>query len=128
MEVDETDGLEEEMSTDSVERFLARLQEDETLEKGLVAAQTAAIIEFAEKNGFDFTVEELADISSALLESADGEATGEELTDGDLEDVAGGLVHGLRTRSGFSKAGAKAGIVVIVTYGGGSNLPTGGKL
>jgi predicted ribosomally synthesized peptide with nif11-like leader len=101
------------MSKESVGKFLASLHEDASLEKGLVAAQAAAIVEYAAKHGFDFTVDELAQITEALLKTGDAEPANGELSDEELEDVAGGLTTTLSRGRNYLRAGG-AGMVSIV--------------
>jgi len=104
------------MSTESVKKFLDKLQEDPSIEKGLAAAQAAAIVDYAARYGFDFTVEELAEITQKLLDAGETRQADTELTDDELENVAGGTIPiSLRDR-GYTGATAAA-VVAVVTYG-----------
>lgn len=81
------------MSQDAVEKFLKSLDEDEGLRKKFTAAvaederSPAAVAGFANKNGFDFTEEDLENASKSVS-AAEPEA----LSDKDLEAVAGGII------------------------------------
>ena len=104
------------MSTESVRRFLDKLQEDPSIEKGLAAAQAAAIVDYAARQGFDFTVEELTEITEALLKAGETGQADSELTDDELEDVAGGTIPTSLRDRGYTGATAAA-VVTVVTYG-----------
>jgi predicted ribosomally synthesized peptide with nif11-like leader len=107
------------MGQDAVAEFLERMKDDPSIEKGLVAAQASAIVDYARGLGFDFTVEELAEIAEVLQKLGEGEISDEE-----LEGVAGGSVrvNALRSALGrdFLRSNAAGVVVTIVTFGAGA--------
>lgn len=76
------------MSLDALEKFYEHVRNDKTLEQEATAALqegASAVVKLAEREGFAFTSEEL---SVALAHHA---AANDELSDDELELVAGGL-------------------------------------
>jgi len=109
------------MSTDTVMEFLAALDRDAGMRSQLGSVadggnlQTHQLVEFASRRGFDFTPEEL---DAAL--GAHGSGDGEELSDDDLEAVAGGTGQPAPLRIGGRSfqnlgqgLGSGRGIVII---------------
>lgn len=115
------------MSKEAVVEFLNALDSDPSVWNELgsrsVGSELAAgeVVDFAARNGFDFTVEEF---SSALEGSVAG--GGEELSDDDLEAVAGGSYRQSHLQIGGSSfqnlgigMGSEKGIVIINGKGAG---------
>ena len=75
------------MSIDAAAEFWTKVDNDaafqEDLFNSIKMADGDEIVEFAKQHGFDFTVEDLRELSEA--------SDKEELSDDDLENVAGGV-------------------------------------
>ena len=84
------------MSTESVEKFFQKVSEDQALQTGLVTALEAdndreAVTQLANSSGFSFTADELwAEVQKRQSEFETRQSSGE-LSDEELETVAGGL-------------------------------------
>jgi len=82
------------MSEQALADFWNKLDEDEALKEEFLKAapakvnSLAPVVEFASKHGFDFTEDELRQLTEAASQK------GGELSDADLEKVAGGLSFG----------------------------------
>lgn len=77
------------MSLDALEKFYEHVRNDKTLEQEATAALqegASAVVKLGEREGFSFTTEEL---TVALAHHA---ATNDELSDDELELVAGGML------------------------------------
>lgn len=77
------------MSLDALEKFYEHVRNDKTLEQEATAALqegASAVVNLGEREGFSFTTEEL---TVALAHHA---ATNDELSDDELELVAGGML------------------------------------
>ncbi|MEL6929000.1 MAG: Nif11-like leader peptide family natural product precursor [Cyanobacteria bacterium J06600_6] len=83
------------MTTSAVQEFLTKVETDETLQGELANALEAeddrqAVTELADSKGYDFTPEELwAEVQKRQAEAEAKQAEGE-LSDEELEAVAGG--------------------------------------
>jgi predicted ribosomally synthesized peptide with nif11-like leader len=79
------------MAKDNVSKFFAEVYENKALQGALngalVAASPQTVVEIAKKKGFDFTKEELGDVLK--------KGKGGELSDKDMEAVAGGATLSL---------------------------------
>ena len=81
------------MSQEAVGTFLKNLDENEALRQKFSAAvpederDSARVVAFANKNGFDFTQEDLENASQSQAATQP-----EELKDDELESVAGGII------------------------------------
>ena len=67
------------MAKESVKKFYEELSKNEDMKNQLAEAQTACVVDFAKKSGYEFTVEEL-------------NAEKERLDLSNLDSVAGGRV------------------------------------
>lgn len=88
------------MSIDALEKFYEHVRSDQALEAQATAALQEgadAVVNLAEREGFSFTSEEL---TIALAHHA---ATNDELSDDELELVAGGVVAPPRPKHDGSK-------------------------
>jgi predicted ribosomally synthesized peptide with nif11-like leader len=80
------------MSQESVGKFLKSLDENDALRSKFASAVSedarnpANVVEFAKKNGFDFTEKDLEEASKAVAPESG------ELNEGQLESVAGGII------------------------------------
>lgn len=83
------------MTTTAVNKFLTKVQTDEALQQELAKALEAendrqAVTDLADSKGYDFTPEELwAEVQKRQAEAEEKQAEGE-LSDEELEAVAGG--------------------------------------
>lgn len=109
------------MSTAAVELFLAKVREDTALQSQLQEALTAdndreAVTQLANQKGYEFSSEELwAEIQKRQAELEQKKHAGE-LSDEELEAVAGG--EGLLlTAAVVSAAVASGAVTFAVTYG-----------
>ena len=76
------------MSAEQAKSFIEKLDSDKTLLSQIAGADSdKARLELAKEAGFDFTAEELA---GAISDSG-----GDELSDDELESVAGGVISGV---------------------------------
>lgn len=91
------------MSIDALEKFYQHVQNNAALESEATAALqegAAAVVTLAEREGFSFTSEEL---SIALAHHA---ASNDELSDEELELVAGGFIMAPRATAPKGSKGA----------------------
>ena len=103
-------------------------EEDETVKNRLnelVAGDPSAVIAYGKELGYDFTEKDLDQLGKALLEQE------EELSDEELEQVAGGIVDlvslGL-VGAGLGAAGAVAVFLGVAAVGVGVGLAVGGGI
>ncbi len=106
------------MTTTAVQEFLTKVGEDEALQKELATALEAendrqAVTELAESKGYDFTPEELwAEVQKSQAEAQAKQEAGE-LSDEELEAVAGGeIAIGVGTLVAFTIGGVAAGATI----------------
>jgi predicted ribosomally synthesized peptide with nif11-like leader len=109
------------MGKEAAARFIALLAEDPDLRKQVAGSQLGALVRFAAERGFDFTADELEAMADGLVKLHAGE-----LTDTELEGVAGGVLNATSLQVGGSAelirvaAGIKgmgAPNVAVVVYG-----------
>lgn len=108
------------MTTTAVQEFLTKVGEDEALQKELATALDAendrqAVTELAESKGYDFTPEELwAEVQKRQVEAEEKQEGDGELSDEELEAVAGGEVLVL-TSIAVSVGAGGAGLTAAIT-------------
>ncbi|MGD1919804.1 MAG: Nif11-like leader peptide family natural product precursor [Pleurocapsa sp.] len=100
------------MTTTAVQEFLTKVGEDEALQKELATALEAendrqAVTELSESKGYDFTPEELwAEVQKSQAEAQAKQEAGE-LSDEELEAVAGGeIALAVSVSAGFTALSA----------------------
>jgi predicted ribosomally synthesized peptide with nif11-like leader len=104
------------MSVESAKKFIERLASDAEFRTQVEsAADPVAKKKLVQEAGFDF---DMADIAAVLPESAGGE-----LSDAELEGVAGGLTAG-ETASAAVSAGVGSAIVSVATVVAATNIVT----
>jgi len=83
------------MSQSEVERFIADIKDDKALRADMASnpASLAAIVEKAKAKDYDFTLDEAKAFASAQA--------GKELSDEELDQVAGGKGSSSNTETGF---------------------------
>ena len=112
------------MSTEAVQEFLAEVGRDAELRQELRRAIQGkpttgeAIVEVAERHGHEFEVEELDEVVRAVRAQQTGE-----LTDEDLESVAGGIkIEGIKGESRTALELAPKVFDPSGFFGGGSGI------
>lgn len=92
------------MSKSEIERFIGDLKSDEALRTELSskASGIGSVVEFANSKGYDISADEARDYLK--------EQTGQELSDDELEALAGG------------SAAAASGVIITTTVGGGGAM------
>jgi predicted ribosomally synthesized peptide with nif11-like leader len=134
---------EDAMSMEAVEKFFDKAEQDESLKKELASwvegyedVSCVHLTTLAADHGFEFTPEELHDAIEEVRKKEEG---GQELTDEDLENVAGGrsfrlariprfvpglrmpmmrLLYGIPGSSGAGSANVLYGVPCNVIYSG----------
>ena len=116
------------MSAVAVQEFLAGIKDDQALQAEVAEALQAendrqAVTDLAKSKGFDFSPDELAQEIEAIQAKAQEKAEGGELSDEELEAVAGGEVGLTLVSGGILTAAMSAGVTFTI---GAKNKADGG--
>lgn len=97
------------MSKEDVKKFIERVGDDPELTEKVKSAGTDVdeVIRLGKENGFDFTAEDMKAAYEEISQS------GTELSDEDLEKVAGGFVTATAVMVVASVVGAAAGVASV---------------
>lgn len=90
------------MSANSIQEFLTKVSEDQALQEELAKAMESendreAVTELAKSKGYDFTAEELGQAIDQIQAEAQQQMDASELSEEELESVAGGATPVITT-------------------------------